>query len=189
MIKKQLEGEAEAKEQQIKKHQGELNSLKSNDAYKAMLTEIEFAKQALGKIEEDTLVAMEAIDAAEKDFKAKDQKVKSDENVVKAEIKTIEAEKQQLLDEEKAKRGERDTFEASIPENLRSHYNAIRTKRGGLAIVPITHNACSGCRMMLTPDKGVQAKKAKNMVVCDSCSRILYLPKETPTDANPAVAS
>src|SRR4051794_12739829 len=32
--KKQLEGEAEAKEKEVQKHQGELNSLKSNDAYK-----------------------------------------------------------------------------------------------------------------------------------------------------------
>src|SRR5581483_9914210 len=49
--KKQLEGDADAKEKLVQKHQSELNSLKSNDAYKAMLDEIKAAKEAVVKIE------------------------------------------------------------------------------------------------------------------------------------------
>ena len=44
--KKQLELDAENQEKLVKKHQAELNSLKSNDAYKAMMGEIENAKKA-----------------------------------------------------------------------------------------------------------------------------------------------
>src|SRR4051812_36420369 len=47
--KKQLELDAEAQEKLVQKHNSELNSLKSNDAYKAMLAEIQGAKDAVVK--------------------------------------------------------------------------------------------------------------------------------------------
>lgn len=181
--KKQLESEAEAKEQLIKKHQGELNSLKSNDAYKAMLGEIEQAKEALKKIEDDILGVMESLDSLDKDLKMKEQKIKADENAVRAEAKTLEAEKGKLSDEEKIKRAERDAFAATVPDHLKSHYEAIHAKRGGIVIVPVVNNTCGGCRLNLTPNKANEVKKGKTMVLCDSCLRILYTP--APVEAVP----
>jgi predicted nucleic acid-binding Zn-ribbon protein len=182
MKKKQLEGEAESKEQLVKKHQGELNSLKSNDAYKAMLGEIEQAKQAVNKIEEDILAAMESVDAAEKDLKAKEQKVKAEEGAMKSAIAAMQAEADKIVADEKAKRALRDEFAITVPATLVARYNAIR-KRGGLAIVALVNNTCSGCRMKLTANKVNEVVKAKAMIVCDSCSRILYVPKPAPQAA------
>lgn len=192
MQKKKLEGEAEAQEQKVQKHQGELNSLKSNDAYKAMLLEIEMAKQALKQIEDNILGAMETADAAEKDLKAKEQKVKAEEGAVKAAASAMQADVDKVSADEKAKRTVRDEFAATVPAALKSHYDAIRKKRGGLAIVAVAKDTCSGCRMKLPPNKVNDVKKAKAMIVCDSCSRILYFPVEasaTPTDTNPVSAS
>lgn len=176
--KKQLEGEAEAQEKLVQKHNSELNSLKSNDAYKAMLVEIKTAKDAVVKIEDEILVLMEAVEADEKKYRELEKKFKSDEASTKMEIQNLESQQSAVLAQVKQKEEERNTFAQTVPAPLLSQYNAIREQRGGLAIVPMVNSSCGGCRMALTPAKANEVKKAKSMVLCDSCIRILYLPQE-----------
>ncbi|MBV9080784.1 MAG: hypothetical protein JO102_06665 [Elusimicrobia bacterium] len=183
--KKELEGEVESKQALVKKHQGELNSLKSNDAYKAMLGEIENAKNAVREAEDKILVVMEAIDAGDREYKEREKKFKTDEAALKAEIQKIEQEKAAAADLAAKRKQERDAYAATLPANVVSQYDAIRKKRGGLAIVPMVNNSCAGCHMQLPPHRVNEVKKAKVAVMCESCNRILYLPPE-PTNAVPA---
>jgi predicted nucleic acid-binding Zn-ribbon protein len=68
--RKEKEIELESKEGEIKKHGLELNSIKSNDAYKALLNQIEQCKQGKSSLESEIL---EIMDSAEKESaKAKD---------------------------------------------------------------------------------------------------------------------
>jgi len=88
------------------------------------------------------------------------------------------------------KKKERETFATTVPEKIRDRYESIREKKGGVAIVPLSDNSCGGCQMGLTPNIVNEIIKAKVMVLCDSCSRILYNPakpheSETP-QSNPA---
>jgi len=175
--RKEMEAEADGKEKQLQKFQAELNSLKSNDTYKAMLGEIEKTKQALRKIEDDILSVMEAVEKEEKEYKEKEKQVKAEEARIQAEITDLETQKEKILAEAKTRLEERNTFAQTVPAPLKDQYEAIREKRGGLAIVPMVNNACGGCRMNLTPNKANEVKKAKTMLLCENCSRILYLPQ------------
>lgn len=174
--KKQLELDVDAKEKLVQKHQSELNSLKSNDAYKAMLEEIKTAKNAVVKIEDEILVVMEKIDAEDKKMKEADKAAKTEEGSLTSKIKSMEAEKAVLLDQAKQKKAERDEYAKTIPSALLSQYEMIREKSDGVAIVPMEHNTCGGCNMKMSPAKANDVTKAKNMVLCDNCTRILYVP-------------
>jgi predicted nucleic acid-binding Zn-ribbon protein len=183
--KKQLELDADAQEKTVQKHQGALNSLKSNDAYKAMLEEIKAAKDAVVKIEDEILSLMEAVDADDKRYKELEKKFKTDEASMKSEVQAIESEKNAALELVKKKQAERDAFAATVPPALLSKYDVIREKGNGIAIVPMVRNSCGGCHMGLTTAKANEVKKAKEMVLCDSCSRILYIPAEETVSAAP----
>lgn len=189
--KKQLEGEAEAQEKLVQKHNSELNSLKSNDAYKAMLSEIQAAKAAVVKIEDEILSLMEAVEADDKKYKDLEKKFKTDEASVRSEIQALEAQQNAQAAEIKKKEEERAVYAQTVPPKLLSRYDEIRDKRGSLAIVPMVRNSCSGCNMGMTQAKCNEIRTAKNMVLCDSCSRILYvLPEESvlsPVSPVPAV--
>ncbi len=187
--KKQLELDAEAQEKLVQKHQSELNSLKSNDAYKAMLGEIQAAKDAVVKIEDQILDLMAEVDADDKKYKELEKKFKTDEAAVKSEIQNLESEKSALLADAKKREEDRNAFAASVPPALLSQYELIREKGGGLAIVPMINSTCGGCHMSLTQAKANDVRKAKSMVLCDSCSRILYLPAEQVAPAAPAEAA
>jgi uncharacterized protein len=184
MKKKNLEAQGEEKEKDLKKHQAALNSLKSNDAYKAMLSEIEAAKNAVVQIEDEILVVMESIESADKEYKATEQKLKSDESVIKAAIQDLEKQKAELEAQAAQKKADRATFAATISPASLSQYEGIRSRRGGIAIVPMVANSCGECRMNLTQNQLIEIKKAKNVVSCNNCMRIIYVP---PQDA-PAVA-
>ncbi|MCG3203522.1 MAG: hypothetical protein KCHDKBKB_00192 [Elusimicrobia bacterium] len=186
--KKQLEADAEAQEKLIQKHNSELNSLKSNDAYKAMLGEIQAAKQKVVKIEDEILSLMEAVEIDDKKYKELEKKFKSDEATIRSEIQSLESQKENLSSEVKKKKEERSQYATTVPPTLLGQYEAIREKRGSLAIVPMVNSSCSGCNMGLTQSKANEIRKAKSMVLCDSCSRILYvLPEDPVASASPAV--
>src|SRR5581483_838593 len=68
--KKEKELELAQKEEAAKKHGAELNTVKTNEAFKALQTEIGFAKQAASEIETEILQLMDQIDAARKEEKA-----------------------------------------------------------------------------------------------------------------------
>ncbi len=183
--KKELEGEAEAKQKLVQKHQSELNSLKSNDAYKAMLSEIEGAKAAVVQIEDQILVAMETIDTADKTFKENEKKLKSDEAALKAEVSALEGQKAAAGAAAAQRKEARDAFAKAIPAAILARYDTIRAKRDGIAIVAMINNSCAGCHMTLPPHTVNDVKTAKAVVICESCNRILYNP--APVDA-PSVA-
>jgi len=181
--KKQLEGQVDEQQKLVQKHNAELNSLKSNDAYKAMLSEIQAAKKAVTDIEDQILVVMEAIEADDRKFKEAEKKFKSDESVLKADVQRLESEKAAALEVVSARKAERDAFAKTLPAASVTQYETVR-KRGGEAIVPMINNSCGGCHLALTQNKINEVKKAKAAVYCESCSRIIYFP--APTVAAPA---
>lgn len=185
--KKQLEVDAEAQDQLIRKHQNELAALKSNEAYKAMLSEIDAAKAAKVKIEDEILVVMEALEADDRESKEIEKKFKAEEAGLRAQAQELEGKKSAAEAAVQTKKTERDAFAATIPAHSREQYDALRERKGGLAIVPLINgNNCGGCQMRIPPAKANDVKKAKAMILCDVCSRILYWPVE---ETAPAASS
>lgn len=186
--KKQLEGQAEEQQKLVQKHNAELNSLKSNDAYKAMLSEIQTAKKAVTDIEDQILVVMEAIESNDRKYKEAERKFKSDEASLKNDVQRIESDKAAAVERVNARKAERDAFAQTLPGAAVTQYETIRDKRGGVAIVAMINNSCGGCHLALTQNKINEVKKAKNPVICESCSRIIYFPAPAET-APPAPAA
>ena len=58
-------------------------------------------------------------------------------------------------------------------------YNHVRSRGKLDAVVPIDATTCSACRVILAPQVIVEATKAKALVTCESCQRILYKAETT----------
>ena len=69
-LKKTKELDVAAKEEAAKKHGGELNQVKTNEAFKALQHEIERAKADASDIETQILEIMDQLDASRKAEKA-----------------------------------------------------------------------------------------------------------------------
>lgn len=174
--KKSKELEAGAQDEAISKHEKSLNSLKSNDAYKAMLGEIEAAKKKKSEIEDEILISMEEADRLVKTIKEVESKTKMDQQAIEGEIKTLEGEIQRLKADLDAELKKRNDFVPQVLPDLLSRYDYIRTKKKSQAIAVISGESCTGCNTNLTQNVINQVKKGKELIICESCSRILYFP-------------
>ena len=61
-----------------------------------------------------------------------------------------------------------------IEERLLTAYRRIRSNaRNGLAVVPVQRDACGGCFNQIPPQRQLDIKSRKKIIVCEYCGRIL----------------
>ncbi|OPY01231.1 MAG: putative zinc ribbon domain protein [Syntrophorhabdus sp. PtaB.Bin184] len=167
---KELEGEKE----KIKKLEVKLYDVKTNKEYQALLKEIESAKEANDRTEEDVLVLMDKVEDLKKDYETSQVELKRLEK--ESEIERAEIEKEtRSMDEVIAKlTTERDNLLSIVSENLRTTYNILREKRGGIAVTNVRNGVCLGCNMNIPPQLFIEVTKNKQLIQCPSCNRILF---------------
>lgn len=166
-------------EELTRKHQSELNQVKSNDAFKALLHEIEASKKRAGELETEILSALEALDAAAAQEKTLAAEFKAVEDKTKIRTNELQAEKlsreNSLAETEK----ERAAFAAGLDAELLEKYEHIRKQRNGLAVCIIKEHggagSCGGCNMALRPQSLLSARKKNAITQCDNCQRILFV--------------
>ncbi len=168
-------------EEGIRKHQRELNMVKDNDAFKALLKEIENDKAAKDGLETGVLELLEEIDKAAVKDKAEQAEVAAVAAQRDREAAALEAEGREAagtLAEAEAGRAE---LAAGIEADLLERYDALRASRAGLAVAAVHVDqatgrySCGGCNMGLTPQKALDVKKPDTFAVCPECRRWLYL--------------
>jgi uncharacterized protein len=187
VARKSKELEVAAQEEKVAKHEKELNSLKSNESYKAMLGEIEAAKREKTRIEDEILILMEEFETHSKELKNTEAESKKVQAEFEASIKTLEGKANQLKAELETENKKREAFIPQVSQEILSRYDFIRTKKKSSAIAPIANGCCTGCNTNLTPSTINEVRKGRDLIICESCSRILFYSapetQTTPTTA------
>ena len=94
----------------------------------------------------------------------------------KAELDGIEAETAPQVAEYEA---QRERVLDKIDERLLSAYDRIRRNvRNGLAVVTVKRDACGGCFNRIPPQRQVDIRQGKKIIVCEYCGRILVADPE-----------
>jgi len=69
---------------------------------------------------------------------------------------------------------QREEFVAQLPPALGELYNRIALKKQGLALAVVSGEVCAACQMKLRPQLINEIRLGEQIIVCESCSRILY---------------
>lgn len=162
----------------IKKYEGQQENVRNNREYDALSKEIEF--QSL------------EIQLAEKHIKEFKASIES-KNVLVTDAKESLADRQADLDhkqkelkeiiketekDEKALAKKSTSAEKHIEDRLLVAYNRLRSNaRNGLAVVPVERDACGGCHSKIPPQRQLDIKTFKKVIVCEHCGRILVDPE------------
>jgi len=179
--KKDVELKIAEADEGIRKHQRELNLVKDNNAFKALLSEIEHDKKNKDDLETEELVLLEEIDKASAQDKLIQAEVKKTEEFKNSEISVLEAGGREAAEKLAAARGERAAAASALNADLLEKYENLRANRGGLAVAAVHEEAvtgklsCGGCHMSLTPQKTLDVKKTDTLTFCQDCRCLLYL--------------
>lgn len=158
----------------IKKYETQQNKVRNNREYDAITKEIEFQNLEIQLAEKRTkeakasiTIKSELLEKSKTEFeeRTKDLKVKKselDEIIAETEKEEIEL----LKDSEKAS--------AKIEDRLLNAYKRIRSNtRNGLAVVTVDRDACGGCYNKIPPQRQLDIRTNKKIIVCEHCGRVL----------------
>jgi len=172
----------------ISKYRDQSLDVKTNEQYKALLHEIQFAEQEIGTNEDKILELMVNAEAREKEVKAAEAELKEE---------TAEIEKEKALARDRTAQDEkelaewtakRDTARAGIDPDLLRHYDRVLKFRGS-GIAEVRDHKCTGCSVVLRPQTYNDVRGGQ-LVYCDSCQRVLYYdPSKEPAAAVPEKAT
>lgn len=158
----------------IKKYEAQQSKVRNNREYDAITKEIEFQNLEI-QLCEKRIKEFKALIASKKEFldsaetelndKKKDLKVKREE------LDEIVAETQKE-EEELSKKSKSQL--AAIESRLQNAYTRIRANtHNGLAVVPVERDACGGCFNKIPPQRQLDIRMHKKIIVCEHCGRVL----------------
>jgi predicted nucleic acid-binding Zn-ribbon protein len=175
--RKDFEGEIAAVREKISKYREQMTAVKTNDQYRALQHEIEFAEANIKQFEEkiiEKMVLDEGLEAA----------VKKAQAALDTEKATVEKEKvvvsERTRQDEAAlaeKQQQRQGIVVQITERSYSEYT--RLSRKPPAIAEIRKGACMGCRVRLRPQAINELRSNSTIRYCESCHRIQFFVVET----------
>ncbi len=158
----------------IKKYEEQQKNVRNNREFDSLSKEIEFQN-----------LEIELFNKKIREFNAQIEEKKmaiADSEAILAERKTDLENKRTELDEiisdtQKEEEGlfkKLSEVQEVIEERLLTAYRRIRSNaRNGLAVVPVQRDACGGCFNQIPPQRQLDIKSRKKIIVCEYCGRIL----------------
>jgi predicted nucleic acid-binding Zn-ribbon protein len=158
----------------IKKYEEQQNNVRNNREFDSLSKEIEYQTLEIElsekRIKEFTIQEKEKIEHIEESKKTLDERVK-DLQQKKSELEDITSDTQK---EEELLLKKRQEYEQNISERLFTAYKKIRKNaRNGLAVVSVERDACGGCFNQIPPQRQLDIRSRKKIIVCEYCGRIL----------------
>ena len=171
--RKKFEANIKDLQGKISKYRDQSLDVKTNEQYKALLHEIQFAEQEVRLNEDRILEVMVNVDAREKDVKAAEAKLKAET----AEIEKEKEEARRVTEEDQKKlvewNGKRDALRHGIAEDVLRQYERVAKFRGS-GLAEVRDQKCMGCQVMLRPQTYNEVRNGEKVMVCESCSRVYY---------------
>lgn len=167
------------KELEIADNEGKINKLntqtfavKTNEEYRAILSEVEFLKKNNHNIEEEMLGLMEEEEKLTKSInglrKETEEFVQANQN----RISELKAESEAMTEKQKMARVNLENDFGKLPEEIKVLYKRIAQSRGR-AVCLIIDNTCTGCFANIPHQFLNELKQRNQVLVCGNCGRIL----------------
>ena len=170
--RKRLELEVDAKKTQIDKYLNQQLQTRKNEEYKALTHEIEMAKEAIVKIEDQEIVLMEQ--TAQKAVAVAATEAAAARKLLDDQISKLDQREANLKQEHTALTAERTALISTVDEVVRSRYERLLKSKGENIVVGVEHSVCGGCHMKLPAQNVSSARAQMELVCCPNCGRILY---------------
>ena len=162
----------------IEKYKNQQENVRNNREYDVLSKEIEFQSLEVELCEKRIREAL----AAEK---AKNEEIERSTEALEERRKDLEAKKAELEEivsetkhEEEKLREKAKVVETTIEPRLLQAFKRIRkNSRNGLGVVYVQRDACGGCFNKIPPQKQMDIRSRKKVIVCEYCGRIMVDPE------------
>ncbi|HEX8516167.1 MAG TPA: C4-type zinc ribbon domain-containing protein [Bacteroidia bacterium] len=158
----------------IKKYEAQQGKVRNNREYDAITKEIEFqnleiqlAEKRIKEFKANIIAKKEIIEVSEAELKDRQKDLKLKQKELAEIVAETEKEEDSLLKKSK-------NSESMIEDRLLNAYKRIRENvMNGLGVVTVERDACGGCFNKIPPQRQLDIRMHKKVIVCEHCGRIL----------------
>lgn len=158
----------------IKKYEEQQNNVRNNREFDSLSKEIEFngleielAEKHIREFNAQIVQKNEMLDGAKQFIEERKQDLENKNNELDEIISETQHEEEALK-----KKGEQ--VEKLIEPRLLTAFKRIRRNaHNGLAVVTVERDACGGCFNQIPPQRQMDIRLRKKVIVCEYCGRIL----------------
>ena len=174
----QKKGEIADAEASVARYKSQLDDVKNNREYDTLSKEIEFQTLEIELCNKKIREANTRIQEKQNEMAMNEETIKErqgDLEVKRSELEEIMTETR--AEEDKLKEKVKD-LESKIESRLLTSFKRIRKNaRNGLGVVYVQRDACGGCFNKIPPQRQLDIKMHKKIIVCEYCGRIMIDPE------------
>ncbi len=171
-------GEVQEAQANLERYNNQLNEVRNNREYDSLSKQIDYERLEIELCNKKIKEATDQVAYRTNDLeiaKTEREERQKDLDEKKSELEDILAEtrEEETMLKERAK-----DLEVKIEPRLLSSFKRIRkSARNGLGIVYVQRDACGGCFNKIPPQRQLDIKMHKKIIVCEYCGRILIDPE------------
>ena len=174
----QKKAEIEEARSSVERYKDQLNVVRNNREYDTLTKEIEFQELEIELCNKKIREANSKVEERNGDLEHAKELI-SDRKIA---LKEKKEELDEIMDETRAEeeklKDRASDLELKIEPRLLTSFKPIRKNaRNGLGIVYVQRDACGGCFNKIPPQRQLDIKMHKKIIVCEYCGRILVDPE------------
>lgn len=178
-----LETDLEAQQGRRARYETQLNEVKTNVAYSALLTEIQTAKRMIAELEGQILELMASREEGERRIVEIDAELEGKRVAAAGALEALEREAVEIERALRADRVRRETVLSTVDVRLLRLYDRLRRARRFPALVALRGQACGACHNRMPPQVVQEIRHSGSLHVCEACGVLVYAESETPAEA------
>lgn len=165
-------------EASVERYKKQLDEVKNNREYDTLTKEIEFQSLEIELCNKKIKEALLKVEEKNADLAKADELINDRTAALNEKKEELDEIMQETRDEEEKLKNKASELEVTIEPRLLSSFKRIRkNSRNGLGIVYVQRDACGGCFNKIPPQRQLDIKMHKKIIVCEYCGRIMIDPE------------
>ncbi len=171
-------GEIADAQRHVDHYKDQLNDARNNREYDMLSKEIVFQELEIQLCEKKIKEALARIEERQALLQQNREQMADRMQVLEEKKGELDSIMQETREEEEKLKEKARLLEAKIEERLLTSFKRIRKNaRNGLGVVYVERDACGGCFNKIPPQRQLDIKMHKKIIVCEYCGRILIDPE------------
>ena len=162
----------------VDRYKVQLDDVKNNREYDTLTKEIEFQSLEIELCNKKIKEALLKVEEKNHDLEQNETLIADRQSDLEQKKSELDEIMQETRDEEERLKAKAKDLETKIEPRLLSSFKRIRKNaRNGLGIVYVQRDACGGCFNKIPPQRQLDIKMHKKIIVCEYCGRIMIDPE------------
>ena len=174
----QKQGEIKEAEESVERYKKQLDDVRNNREYDTLTKEIEFQSLEIELCNKKIKEANVKVEDKKRELARTNDLIADRQQALDDKKSELDEIMQETREEEEVLKAKATELETKIEPRLLASFKRIRKNaRNGLGIVYVQRDACGGCFNKIPPQRQLDIKMHKKIIVCEYCGRIMIDPE------------